>query len=183
MLAYLYVALAVLFRLLPHGPFATFCSSCGLWNLTPAGASLLYFGARQPRRRMWLPVAAMVASDVVLNAFIYHVKLDASYLITWAWYAAAVLIGSTLSRRISVMRLAGASIALSLSFFAMSNFAVWAAGYLYPRTLAGLATSYAMGIPFLKNTVAGDLIFSAAFFGLPLAAAALNRSLAHRTAA
>src|SRR5438874_11484519 len=146
MLAFLYVAFAVLFRFVPHGPFVSFCHSCGLWNLTPVGASLLYFGARQPRRRMWLPVVALVASDVVLNVFVYHVALDASYLITWAWYAAAVLLGSVLAHRISLLRLAGASLTLSLSFFVMSNFAVWTAGYLYPRTLAGLATCYTMAI-------------------------------------
>src|SRR5438270_864743 len=168
MLAYVFVAFAVLFRFLPHGPFVTLCQSCGLWNLTPVGASLLYFGARQPQRRMWLPVAALVASDIALNLFVYHMALDPSYLITWAWYAAAILIGSVLAPRVSVLRLAGASLALSMSFFVMSNFAVWTAGYLYPRTMAGLVTCYTMAIPFFKNTLAGDLLFSAAFFGVPV---------------
>lgn len=182
MLAYIYVVFAVLFRLLPHGPFTTFCQSCGLWNLTPVGASLLFFGARQPRRRMWLPVVALIGSDLFLNRFVYHVATNPTFVITWAWYAAAVLIGSVLARRISVMRLAGASLTLSVSFFVMSNFAVWASGY-YGRTLAGLATCYTAAIPFFKNTLAGDLIFSAAMFGLPMAIAAMGRSFAHRTAA
>ena len=175
MLAYLFVAFAVLFRFMPHGPFVSFCSSCGLWNLTPVGASLLYFGARQSRRRMWIPVAALVASDIALNMLVYHMALDPSYLITWAWYAAAILIGSVLAPRVSVLRLAGASLALSMSFFVMSNFAVWTAGYLYPRTMAGLVTCYTMAIPFFKNTLAGDLLFSAAFFGVPVARDPLRR--------
>jgi len=182
MLAYLYLAFAVLFRLVPHGPFTSLCSSCGLWNFTPVGASLLYFGARQPRRRMWIPVAALAASDIVLNLFIWHVRLDASTVIVWTWYAAAVLLGGVLQKRLSIGRLAACSVGLTAIFFIISNFAVWAGSTLYPHTIAGLFTSYVMAIPFVKSMLLGDLIFSAAFFGLPVALASLHRAVA-RTAA
>lgn len=183
MLAYLYLAFAVVFRLVPHGPFTTLCSSCGLWNFTPVGASLLYFGTRQPRHRMWIPIAALAASDIVLNLFIWHVRLDASTAIVWMWYAGAVLLGGVLRKRLSVGRLAACSVGVTTIFFAVSNFAVWAGTPLYPHTLAGLYTSYVMAIPFVKSMLVGDLIFSAAFFGLPFAVASLQRSVAHRTAA
>lgn len=183
MLAYLYLAFAILFRFVPHGPFTTFCSSCGLWNFTPTGAALLYFGARQPRRRMWVAVAAFAASDVALNLFVYHVRLDVASLIVLLWYAAGVLLGSVLRNRISVLRLLCCSAGATAVFFVVSNFAVWIGTPLYPRTLAGLVSCYAMAIPFVKSMLAGDLIFSVAFFGLPLAASALNRSFEHRSAA
>ncbi|MBV8208183.1 MAG: hypothetical protein JO041_15465 [Acidobacteria bacterium] len=175
MLAFFYIAFAVMFRLVPHGPLVSLCQSCGLWNFTPVGASLLFFGARQDRRRWWIPVAAFALSDVVLNLFIWHVRLDWGYAITWTWYAAALLVGSSLRLKVSVMRLVAASAVLSLSFFVLSNFAVWAAGTMYPHTLSGLFTCYTLALPFFRNTAAGDLIFSAAMFGLPAAAAALNR--------
>jgi len=56
MLAYLFVILAVVVRFMPH-PLA----------FTPVGASLLFFGARGPRRQLWVPVALLAASDVVLT--------------------------------------------------------------------------------------------------------------------
>jgi len=56
MLAYLFVVIAVAVRFLPH-PFA----------FTPVGASLLFFGARGPRRHLWLPLALLAASDVILT--------------------------------------------------------------------------------------------------------------------
>jgi hypothetical protein len=182
MLAFFYLAFAVLFRLVPHGPFSTFCSSCGLWNFTPVGAALLYFGARQPRRRMWVPIAALAASDVVLNLLIWHVRLDASAVITCSWYAAAVLLGGALQKRLSIARLAACSVGVTAIFFLVSNFAVWAGTALYPHTLAGLYTSYVMAIPFVRSMLAGDLIFSAAFFGLPFVLTSLHRSVAQPTA-
>ncbi|HZU23278.1 MAG TPA: DUF6580 family putative transport protein [Terriglobales bacterium] len=183
MLAYLYLAFAILFRFVPHGPFTTFCASCGLWNFTPVGASLLYFGARQPRRRLWIALAALAASDVALNLLVYHVRLDASSFIGWLWYAGALLVGTGLRGRTTVARVLAGSLGVSAVFFVVSNFAVWAGSELYPHTLAGLYTCYALAIPFLRSTVASDLIFSAAFFSLPLAAGALNRNLAQRFSA
>jgi hypothetical protein len=165
MLAYLYLIFAVGFRLLPHA----------WWNFTPVGASLLFFGAHQPRRRMWVPVAALAVSDVLLTRYIYHMHLDVSFFVILAWYAAAVLIGGSVLRRITLVRVVGASLACSVSFFLISNFAVWIGGTLYPNTLAGLGLCYTAAVPFFRYTLAGDAIFSAVMFGLPAAAAMFAR--------
>jgi hypothetical protein len=47
---------------------------------------------------------------------------------------------------------------------------------MYPKSLAGLMTCYAAGLPFFRHTVAGDMLFTALAFGLPALAAALARS-------
>ena len=72
---------------------------------------------------------------------------------------------------------AGAVLGGSLLFFFVTNGAVWlfAEGSIYPKTLAGLATCYWMALPFFRNTVASDLLFSAAFFGVPVALAAMKK--------
>jgi hypothetical protein len=36
---------------------------------------------------------------------------------------------------------------------------------MYPHTLAGLATAYGAALPFLPQTVVGDLFWAAALFG------------------
>ncbi len=71
-----------------------------------------------------------------------------------------------LSKNISVTRLATVSLASSTLFFLVTNFGVWLQGGLYPLTVAGLVDCYVMAIPFFKTTVAGDLVYSAGFFGL-----------------
>ena len=38
-------------------------------------------------------------------------------------------------------------------------------GVMYPKTVEGLMTCYAAGIPFFWNTVAGDLFYVAVLFG------------------
>ena len=56
-------------------------------------------------------------------------------------------------------------IGYSLLFFAVSNFAVWAFGGMYPPTFAGLIACYVAALPFLPQTVAGDLVWTAILFG------------------
>jgi hypothetical protein len=52
-------------------------------------------------------------------------------------------------------------------FFLVTNFAVWAgnAGHAYPRTAAGLAECYTLGIPFFRNTLLGDAAYATILFG------------------
>ena len=166
MLAYLYVILALAFRLVPHP---------ASWNFTPVAASLLFFGARGSRRQMWIPVAALIASDLLLNRFVYHYATDFSFLFTFAWYAAMVLLGGTLRSKTTAVRVVGAALAASVSFFLLSNFAVWSLGTMYPHTPAGLETCFVAAIPFFRGTLAGDVAFSALMFGLPAALEAWRR--------
>jgi hypothetical protein len=165
MLAYLFVIFAVLARMpfMPHP-----------WNLTPVAAALLYFGARGSRRQIWVPFVLLAASDLVLNKFVYAYPFGADQLVVWAWYAAILLLGTQLRENSGWLKIAGAALASSVSFFAVSNFAVWAFGTMYPKTLSGLTTCYAAGVPFFRRTLAGDMLFTAVMFGLPALATALT---------
>jgi hypothetical protein len=42
---------------------------------------------------------------------------------------------------------------------------MWLSSGIYPRNLAGLQACYVAAIPFLQNTVAGDLFYAALLFG------------------
>ncbi len=156
MLAYLFVVLAVAIRFLPH-PF----------SFTPVGASLLFFGARGPRKHAWIPVALLAGSDFILTRFVYGYAYTWDHLATIAWYAAAIALGTLLRENARPARVAGAALATSFSFFLISNFAVWLAWSMYPHTLSGLATAYAAGVPFFRNDVVSDLLFTAVFFSVP----------------
>jgi hypothetical protein len=164
MLAYLFVLLAVAVRFLPH-PLA----------FTPVAAALLYFGARGSRRQLWVPFALLAASDVVLTKVVYAYPFSWDHFVTWVWYAAILWLGTGLRENSKPLRIAGAALASSVSFFVVSNFAVWAAWSMYPKTLAGLMTCYAAALPFFRRGVEGDLLFTAAMFGLPVALGVLAR--------
>ncbi len=173
MLAYVFVLFAVAVRFMPH-PLA----------FTPVAAALLYFGARGPKRQLWVPLALLAVSDVILTKAGYSYPLTWDHFVTWAWYAAILLLGTRLRENANWMRVGGAALTSSVSFFAVSNFAVWACWGMYPKTLSGLTTCYAAGLPFFRRGVAGDMLFTAVMFGLPVLAAVATRShKPHGTAA
>lgn len=167
MLAYLFVVLAVAARLLAGtGTFS-------LWGFTPVGASLLFFGSRMPRKQFWIPAALLIGSDIYLNLVAYKMALTWDQTIVWAWYVGACCIGLLLRGRVKPLFVGAAALGSSVSFFLISNFAVWLAGNIvYPRSLAGLGACYAAAIPFFRNDVASTLVFSAIFFAVPVLIAA-----------
>jgi len=169
-LAYLFVVFAVLVhaRALPM-PF----------HFTPVAAALLFFGARMPRKRLITPLALLMVSDIYLNKFVYGYALGWDQTVTWVWYLGIMLFGGLLARNSSALRVVGASLVASISFFLVSNFAVWTVSReMYPATWNGLVTCMAAGVPFFRNTALSDLLFSAAFFG----AGYLVSQRAHQTA-
>jgi hypothetical protein len=156
------ILLAAASRLLPHPP-----------NFAPIAAIGLFAGAAFDRRAAWLvPFAALLLSDAFLG--FYH---PVSMFWNYAGFASCLLLGaSILGPARTLPRFAGATLASSVAFFALSNFGMWASGY-YPRTAAGLAECYVAALPFFRNTFASDVLYSAALFGgWALARAAFRRA-------
>jgi len=163
MLAYIFVLLAVAVRFMPHP-----------WMFTPVAASLLFFGARGSRRQLWIPFALLAASDVILTKVVYSYVFSWDHFVTWAWYAAILWLGTSLRGNVKPFRIISAALSSSVSFFLLSNFAVWACWNMYPKNVSGLMLSYAAGLPFFRNAVVGDLLFTSAMFAAPLALTALT---------
>lgn len=151
---------AALVRLFPHPD-----------NFTPLGAMGL-FGAAYLRRSWGLavPFLALFLSDLVLNNVVYRVYFPEFTWFTsiWSYVAMAGVVATgalLLNGKINVARIATASVAGSLVFFLISNYATFDGTNLYPKTPAGLMACYTAGLPFLQNTILGDLFFSAVLFG------------------
>ena len=164
--AYLLLLAALLSRVIPHS---------GWFGFTAVGGALLYFGAKRSWREMLLPVAALAAVDYYLTTHVYNYDfIWQSYLVTWAWYAAAIVLGNILlAHRVSVLRVASAALLGPTSFFLASNYAVWAgshtAGGMYAPTFSGLMTCLAAGLPFYgRDLVSTGLVLTLAF-GVPVA--------------
>lgn len=166
MLAYLFVAFAIAVRFFPHP-----------WSFTPVAAALLFFGARGSKRQLWVPFALLAVSDLILNKFVYSYPFSWDQLVVWLWYAATLGLGTTLRNRLKPLPIVGASLASSVSFFLLSNFAVWLSGTMYPMTRDGLVTCFTLAVPFFRHTVEGDLLFTAAMFASPALLALLSGAL------
>ncbi len=138
-------------RLLPHPP-----------NVTPVMALALAGGIYLDRRiSLIVPVAAMVLSDTVLG---FHAMM------VWVYSAIAltVFIGTVVAKRKSIGSIVLGSLVGSLAFFLITNAAVWfhGNGTVYPMTLEGLALCYTAAIPFYRNSLLGDLMFTGLLVGL-----------------
>jgi len=148
------VLLGAVARLIPHP-----------WNFTPLVALGLFAGAyaRKASAAAVATLLSLALSDVLLNIYVYR-RFDKGFL--WIYGAALVpvLLGRCVRGGKGVRGLAAAMLASSLSFFAITNFAVWVGG-LYPHTLAGLAATYAAGIPFYRNQLLGDVFYTLVMFG------------------
>src|SRR5713226_10494914 len=130
------------------------------WNLAPVGAIALFSGAVLRNRWMALafPLLALFAGDAFIG---FHKLMPVVY----ASFLVSVAIGMLLRERWTVLRVGGAALLGAAQFFMVTNLAVWAIGNTYPKNGAGLAACFVAAIPFFWNTLAGDLFYTALFFG------------------
>lgn len=149
LLALAMIAIAAAVRIAPHP-----------WNYTPIGATALFSGAILKDRRLafLFPLLALFAGDIFIG---FHKLIPVVY----ASFLVSVAIGFWLRDRRTVGRISAATLLGALQFFIVTNFAVWAFGLSYPRNSAGLLACYIAGIPFFWNTLAGDAVYAALFFG------------------
>jgi len=143
------VMLGACARLVPHP-----------WNFTPLMAIGLFAGshARKVSTGVLATLFALAVSDAVIGF----------YPGFWWVYGAAlipVLFGWLIRNRSGAGAIAAAAVASSFSFFLITNFIVWATERLYPLTIGGLSECYLAGIPFYRNQVLGDAVYTIAIFG------------------
>jgi hypothetical protein len=143
------ILFAAIMRIVPHP-----------WNLAPVGAMALFSGAVIRNRvvAFVFPLLAMLAGDWFVGFHILMPVVYTSFVISTA-------IGFWLRERRSAARLGGAVLLGAIQFFLITNFGVWMFLNSYPKTLAGLITCYAAGVPFFWNTLAGDVCYSVLLFG------------------
>ncbi len=149
LLGFLSIA-GVMGRSLPHQP-----------NATPTAALALVAGAALGMRwALVLPMTVLMLTDLFLGT--YEPLVMAS---VYACMALPAMVGARwLGERRRPVVVAGSAALCSAIFFVVTNFAVWASGEWYDRTFAGLVSCYAAAVPFLRNMLAADLLWSGALF-------------------
>jgi len=144
------VFVAAFSRLLPHFP-----------NITPVAAIALFGGTYINRKYLafLLPFTALFISDLFLGFYPEMYAVYISFFIT-------VGLGMLLRKKTSAISTAAASIASSVIFFLLTNFAVWtSARFAYPTTIFGLGLCYEAALPFFRSELFGTLAYNTLFFG------------------
>jgi hypothetical protein len=145
-LATLMILAAAMYRLAAHP-----------WNVAPVCAMSLCGGLYLGKRwALLVPLAAMLVSDIFLGFSIVSPFVYGCYVVSG-------LMGLGLRDRKTFGWIAGGTLASSVLFFVVTNFATWALTGLYPHTVAGLVRCYGMAIPFFRGTLAGDVLFVGIF--------------------
>ena len=146
MLAYLLILIGFSLRFLPLDH-----------NMAPIAAIALFSGAYLGKKiAPWVPLAIMVSTDLIIG-------LHDVVLFTWGAFIVIGFMGTMLREKKTPLSIFLMVIGSSLLFFVISNFGVWLVWY--PRTMAGLVNCYVMAVPFLRNTMVGNLVFSVVLFG------------------
>ncbi len=102
-------------------------------------------------------IAAMAISD-------YFLGLHSTLPFVYGAMVISALLGFPLREKRSALRMLSAAFAGSVVFFLITNLGVFLLQDLYPKSAAGLVECYAMALPFFKNSLAGDLLFTAVLF-------------------
>ena len=64
------------------------------------------------------------------------------------------------------MRTVVGTLSGSVLFYLITNYAVWQFTPMYTKTFAGLIQSYIMALPFFRNSLVGNLFYTAVFFSI-----------------
>lgn len=150
-LALAMVALAAASRLFHH-PF----------NFTPVVAMAVFSGFYF--KKWWgvaIPLAAMVASDTFIGFYELSLLLPVYVSVALAYFFGYILINKVRWPRVLITALLS-----SVAFFLVTNFAVWAFTPWYGHDWAGLSQCFTMALPFFRNSLVGDLVYSGAFFAI-----------------
>lgn len=145
-IATLLITLGVLGRTLPHW-----------WNVAPIAAigiiAAAYLGWRYA---LAVPIIALAIGDIFfLGTYDFGVMAS-----VYVGFALVALYGLLLRNNKNVITLVGVPLAASVTFYLVTNFSVWAFSPWYAKTLDGLIQCYYLALPFFRNTLLGDLVYT-----------------------
>ena len=142
------ILFAVTLRILPHPP-----------NFAPIAGMALFGGAYLNKKyALIVPLVAMFISDIFLG---FHSGIPFVY----GSFLIIGLLGIWLRKNKNMKMIILAALSSSFIFFVITNFGVWLAGSLYPKTVDGFVQCYLYALPFFRNTIIGDLFYTGLFFG------------------
>ena len=130
------------------------------WNFTAVGALAIFAGAQFNDKRLAfiMPLAAMAVADLLFlrNGF---------SLLVYGGFTAMVACGFLIRHKINTVNVVLASFISATVFYLITNFSFFYPTTLYPRNLSGIIASYTAALPYFRNMVLGNLVYSAVLFG------------------
>jgi hypothetical protein len=142
-------------------------------NFSAAYGLMFCAGIYFPKRLIWLPLVALVITDVALNLFYYHVSALSWYMAgNYVGYVVLMLLGRLHSAKSSWLRLVSGGVLGAFVFYLLANTMAWLCEKDYPKTWAGWLLALTTGVPgwpppwmFLRGTLLSGGLFTGLFAG------------------
>lgn len=122
----------------------------------------------------WLPMGALLGTDILLNVFYYHDSVFTPYMaVKTLSFLGIIALGRLFSPRANLLKLLGGGVLGAVLFYLITNTASWINDPAYAKTIAGWIQALTVGRPdfhpttleFFRNTLFSGGIFTALFVG------------------
>ncbi|MDP2656406.1 MAG: hypothetical protein Q8P11_02475 [bacterium] len=144
------VGIGTMGRLVPHIP-----------NMTPITA-IAVTGSKYVGKwwAVCIPITAMFFSDAIIG--FYNWKILASVYLSFA----LISILSAITRKYpGVVPTGLVVLSSSALFYLVTNFTVWLFSPWYVKNIGGLLYAYELGVPFFRNMLIGDVVYTMILLG------------------
>lgn len=143
-------------------------------NTTPIVAIILFSVAyiKDIKWKIAIPFSVMILSDVIINlknGYGFH----SSAFMVYGTFALIFILAGYMLKKVNVLSVLASSLMASVLFYLVTNFAFFypvsavpnpTLGQ-YPHNWLGIVSSYQAGLPYFKNMLVGDLIYTILLFG------------------
>lgn len=158
------ILIAVISRLVPHPPNFTSLSAVALFSIHQTNK--WWIGGLITLVSLWF-------SDLMINNIIIPYSYPTYYegfrwfggLWVYLGYSMIIAAAAFYLKKSSTSKILISGVFSAILFYLVTNFGVWYSGSLYPKNMEGLMMSYISGLPFLLNSVMGNLFFLGLFYG------------------
>jgi hypothetical protein len=144
------------------------------FNSTPMLAVMLFSAAifKDWKWKIAVPFLALAISDVLVGIRYGYDTFSSSYYV-YLGFGLVFISAYFILKKLNVLNVVLASLSGSIIFFLVTNFAFFYPEAVvanptlgnYPHNWVGIVASYQAGLPFFKNMLVGDLMFSGILFG------------------
>lgn len=140
-------------------------------NFSPIGAIALMGGALLFRNKLGIIITfgVLILSDVLMasaNSMYSEYLFSTTMVAVYFSFLVIFLVGKRLAKNLRLTNVVLYSFVAAILFFLVTNAASWLAYDFYPKNFSGLLMSYEAGLPFFRNTLISQLVFSTAIYGV-----------------
>jgi hypothetical protein len=156
LLTILWIFIATLSRLIPHPA-----------NVTPFTNLCLLAGSQINKATAFVSMMiALILSDLLLAHIYGYSAFGAWSWFTYSGFAIVILIGTLLRNKLNKKTLLLSVASSSIIYWLWTNFGTWLITSMYAKTWTGLIACYIAALPFLRNSLLGDLGWMLVIWGI-----------------